>query len=71
VHDEQALRYLIEVAGAEHVMLGTDYPFPLGEQNPGSGIAKLDLPLAQQAQLYHASALQWLGLPASRFHRAE
>jgi len=71
VHDEHALRYLIEVAGAEHVMLGTDYPFPLGEQKPGSGIAKLELPLAQQAQLYHASALQWLGLPASRFQRAE
>jgi len=48
-------------------MLGTDYPFPLGEQEPGSGIAALDLPLAQQERLFHASALAWLDLSLSRF----
>jgi len=48
-------------------MLGTDYPFPLGEQEPGSGIAALDLPAAQQERLFHATALEWLGLPLSRF----
>lgn len=67
VHDPQALRYLIDVAGAEHVMLGTDYPFPLGEQSPGSGIAALDLAAPQQQRLYHGTALDWLGLPATRF----
>ena len=67
VHDPLALRYLIKVAGADHVMLGTDYPFPLGEQKPGNGIATLDLPAPQQAQLYHATALNWLGLPHSHF----
>ena len=67
VHDSQALRYLIDVAGAEHVMLGTDYPFPLGEQSPGSGIAALDLAAPQQQRLYHGTALDWLGLPATRF----
>jgi aminocarboxymuconate-semialdehyde decarboxylase len=67
VHDARALRYLLDVAGPEHVMLGTDYPFPLGEQEPGSGIAALDLPAAQQKHLYHATALEWLGLPLSRF----
>ena len=52
---------------AECVMLGTDYPFPLGEQEPGSGIAALGLSEAEQAHLYHGTALRWLGLPASRF----
>jgi aminocarboxymuconate-semialdehyde decarboxylase len=67
VHDPKALRYLIDVAGVERVMLGTDYPFPLGEQHRGSGIDALDLGDAERARLYHGSALDWLGLPLSRF----
>ncbi|GIS87468.1 MAG: 5-carboxyvanillate decarboxylase [Gammaproteobacteria bacterium] len=36
VFDEAALRLLIDVMGEERVMFGTDYPFPLGEQNMGA-----------------------------------
>lgn len=36
VFDPGALRLLVEVMGADHVMLGSDYPFPLGEQAIGS-----------------------------------
>ncbi|UXI66992.1 amidohydrolase family protein [Tahibacter amnicola] len=67
VHDPQALRYLIDVVGADRVMLGTDYPFPLGEQEPGSGIAALNLDESRSGRLYHGTALEWLGLPTSRF----
>lgn len=35
VHDEQALRYLVSTVGVDKVVLGSDYPFPLGEQHPG------------------------------------
>ena len=48
-------------------MLGTDYPFPLGEQVPGSGIAALGLDPREQEMLYHGTALEWLDLPPSRF----
>ena len=67
VHDPQALRYLLDVVGVDRVMLGTDYPFPLGEQEPGSGIAALQLDEASQARLYHGTALEWLALPRQRF----
>jgi aminocarboxymuconate-semialdehyde decarboxylase len=67
VHDDAALRYLIDVAGIDHVMLGTDYPFPLGEQEPGRGIAALGLGDAEQSRLYHGTALEWLGLSPQRF----
>ena len=67
VADARALRYLIETCGIERVMLGTDYPFPLGEQTPGAGIAELGLDAAGQARLYHGTALEWLGLPGARF----
>ena len=67
VHDPHALRYLLDVTGVERVMLGTDYPFPLGEQHPGSGIEALGLDDAARAQLFHGTALEWLGLPLHRF----
>src|SRR3546814_11434877 len=53
VHDDQALRYLLDVTGVEQVMLGTDYPFPLGEQEPGSGIEALGLDDIGRARLFH------------------
>jgi aminocarboxymuconate-semialdehyde decarboxylase len=67
VADDRALRYLLDTVGSSQVMLGTDYPFPLGEQVPGAGIAALELDPAAQARLYHGTALDWLGLPKSRF----
>jgi len=35
VFDPRALRLLLEVMGEDRVMLGSDYPFPLGEQRVG------------------------------------
>ena len=35
VHDEEALKYLVSTVGEDHVILGSDYPFPLGEHHPG------------------------------------
>ena len=67
VADPRALQYLLDTVGTDRVMLGTDYPFPLGEQEPGAGIAALDLDPIGQARLYHGTALEWLDLPASRF----
>ena len=65
--DPRALRYLLDTCGVDRVMLGTDYPFPLGEQEPGAGIAALELDLAAQERLYHGTALEWLGLAKTRF----
>src|SRR3546814_4269944 len=67
VADPRALQYLLDTCGAERVMLGTDYPFPLGEQTPGAGIDAMDLDEAGKARLFHGTALEWLGLPKSRF----
>ena len=36
VYDERALRYLVDVMGPSSVLLGSDYPFPLGEEHVGS-----------------------------------
>jgi aminocarboxymuconate-semialdehyde decarboxylase len=41
VHDEAALRYLIESVGAARLALGSDYPFPLGERVAGTLIRSM------------------------------
>ena len=61
VHDEKALRYLIDVMGREKVCLGSDYPFPLGEHLPGQLIESLHLEAVLQEELLFQNALRWLG----------
>ncbi|MGH8225474.1 MAG: amidohydrolase family protein [Gammaproteobacteria bacterium] len=68
VHDPAAFRYLLELAGPERVCLGTDYPFPLGELEPGELIASMGFDKATEARLRAGTALEWLGLSAERFH---
>ncbi|MEX0871896.1 MAG: amidohydrolase family protein, partial [Aquisalimonadaceae bacterium] len=40
VFDPRALRLLLDVMGEDRVLFGTDYPFPLGEQEPGKLISE-------------------------------
>lgn len=61
VHDAQMLKYLIGIFGAKRIMLGSDYPFPLGEKIPGQLIASMDLTEEAQKCLLSGSALEWLG----------
>lgn len=38
VFDQRALKLLVDVMGTDRVMLGSDAPFPLGEQQIGAGV---------------------------------
>jgi len=40
-HDAQALRYLIELVGAERMVVGTDSPFDMGDENPRGTLSHL------------------------------
>ena len=65
VHDAHALRELVRVFGPDRVALGSDYPFPLGEERPGAiidSIPEFDAPT--RAALLYTTALEFLG-PAS------
>jgi aminocarboxymuconate-semialdehyde decarboxylase len=67
VHDPAALRLLIGLFGANRIALGSDYPFPLGETNPGSLIDSMDdISTADKAQLLGATAQNFLGLKEVR-----
>jgi len=63
VHDERVLQHLIETFGVERLALGTDYPFPLGEQNPGELIQQIPgLSELERQRLLSGTAREWLGL---------
>ena len=62
VHDAAALQYLVDLFGADRIALGTDYPFPLGELEPGSLIESMSYDEATKRQLLGHTALDWLGL---------
>lgn len=62
VHDARTLQFVIDRLGAGSIALGTDYPFPLGEQLPGEtidGVVGLDA--ADRARMLRGSALAFLG----------
>ena len=62
VFDDRALQYLVGTMGAERVMLGSDYPFPLGEHRVGLLIRSSSLPARAKDRLLGANALEFLGL---------
>ncbi|MCA9295918.1 MAG: amidohydrolase, partial [Phycisphaerales bacterium] len=71
VHDPAALRFLLNVIGEDRIALGTDYPFPLGELQPGSLIDSMtDLTADVRAKLFADNALEFLGVDAAVFQPA-
>jgi aminocarboxymuconate-semialdehyde decarboxylase len=67
VHDEEMLRFIIKLFGSEKIALGSDYPFPLGENEPGKLIRDLNFDSKTTENLFHNSALKWLGLEKKIF----
>ncbi|MCL4118613.1 UNVERIFIED_CONTAM: hypothetical protein GTU68_013542 [Idotea baltica] len=67
VHDERMLDYLVDLMGANRIALGSDYPFPLGEHEPGKLIESMPYNDTVKGQLLHGSALEWLNMKRSDF----
>lgn len=64
VHDDKALRYIIDVIGADKICLGSDYPFPLGEHHPGKLIEEMGFEKGLKEKLLYKNAEEWLGITA-------
>jgi aminocarboxymuconate-semialdehyde decarboxylase len=58
---------MLKLMGAHSIALGSDYPFPLGEDRPGQMIESMRLDRAIVERLMHGTALEWLGLDRGRF----
>lgn len=61
-HSQPALTYLINTQGADHVVLGSDYPFDMADPNPVSTVRKQGLPASDEAKIMGQNAARLLGL---------
>jgi aminocarboxymuconate-semialdehyde decarboxylase len=60
VHDVEVLRGLVEFFGADHVLLGSDYPFDMGTEHPAEIVRALGLPPDEEALILGGNALRLL-----------
>ena len=61
--DPGALRLLTDVMGSDNIMLGSDYPYPLGEQRIGSLVKEVPFYTAQQREdILENNARKFFGL---------
>jgi aminocarboxymuconate-semialdehyde decarboxylase len=66
VFDQRALEFLVDTMKAEHVMLGSDYPFPLGEHRVGDLVRSSRLSSRVKEQILGNNAVEFLGLEKER-----
>lgn len=62
IHDPSFLKFVIDLLGEDRVMIGSDYPFPLGEDVPGEIITELNVSQAIKDKLNYKNALEWLSI---------
>ncbi len=62
VHSAAALQYLVRAAGAERVVIGTDYPMAMGDFDPLGKIAAIDASAAEREQIRGGNAARALNL---------
>jgi aminocarboxymuconate-semialdehyde decarboxylase len=67
VHDPMMLDYLVKLFGENQLALGTDYPFPLGELEPGKLIKGTNYSNSTKERLLSGSALEWLTMKKEYF----
>jgi aminocarboxymuconate-semialdehyde decarboxylase len=61
-HDAELLGALVRFAGADHVLLGTDYPFDMSDPDPLATVRDSGLDAAGEAAILGGNAASLLGL---------
>lgn len=62
VCDHKMLQYVIDLVGADKIMQGSDYPFPLGEATPGELVKSAAISDNEKRKILGESAKSWLGI---------
>lgn len=68
-HDAKALDFIVDIMGKDKICMGSDYPFPLGEHEPGKLISEMPYSTELKDQLLYKNALDWLQLPHNAFSK--
>jgi aminocarboxymuconate-semialdehyde decarboxylase len=67
VHDPNMLDFVVNQFGPNRVALGSDYPFPLGENVPGQMIKAMNWEQTKKEMVLHGAALEWLAMDKKLF----
>lgn len=67
VHEPKMLEFIVDLFGANRIALGSDYPFPLGENEPGKLIREMNFDSTTKELLLSGAALEWLNLKRDLF----
>lgn len=62
VHDPSVLRSLVGAVGADHVVLGSDYPFDMGVEDPVERLAAAGLTASEHAAVQGGNAARLFGI---------
>lgn len=62
VFDRQQLRHMVDVYGADRILMGSDHPFDMGDPDPIGSIRALELPEDQFEKIVGGNARALLGL---------
>ncbi len=62
VCDHKMLQYVIDMVGADKVVQGSDYPFPLGEAVPGELVRSAPITETVKTVILGEAAKAWLGI---------
>jgi len=64
VFDRLQLEHLVRLWGADHVLVGTDYPYDMGMYDPRGFVGGADLPEVAKARILGLNAARLLGIKA-------
>jgi aminocarboxymuconate-semialdehyde decarboxylase len=62
IFDQHSLKLLVDVMGENHIMLGSDYPYPLGEEHIGQLIRESSLADGAKQKMLAGNAAKFFGL---------
>ena len=62
VHDAVLLQQLIDFAGDDHVVVGSDYPYDMGYLKPAELVRSLGLPAESEAKVLGGNAAKLIGI---------
>lgn len=63
VHDPTVLRFMVDLVGSERILLGTDYPFEMGDQDPVRFVNSAGLAAEDAVRILSGNASTLFGLP--------
>jgi len=68
VHEDDCLKRCIKMFGSNRILMGSDYPFPLGEARPGHLIESMnDLDEEDRQKILSQNAFEFLGVDSAAY----